>query len=130
MNPQSWRPLPGAIEEDEISIKLIWKANRRTRFALERQAKLSQFASVSDYLLDAIQFKTCQEFFVPPVTLPRFWPALVTVAPNVCDTNGGHSEKIWLHADCVAQAIKELYRRAVLWLDFPRPYRQPRRKRR
>jgi len=79
MNPQSWRPLPGAIEEDEISIKLIWKANRRTRFALERQAKLSQFASVSDYLLDAIQFKTCQEFFVPPVTLPRFWPALVTV---------------------------------------------------
>jgi len=42
MNPQSWRPLPGAIEEDEISIKLIWKANRRTRFALERQAKLSQ----------------------------------------------------------------------------------------
>ena len=21
-------------------------------------------------------------------------------------TNGGHSEKIWLHADCVAQAIK------------------------
>jgi hypothetical protein len=65
-----------------------------------------------------------------PVILPRFRPALVTVAPNVCETNRGHSEKIWLHADCVAQTIKELYRRAVLWLDFRRLYRQPRRKRR
>ena len=34
--------------------------------------------------------------------------ALVTVAPNVCDTNGGHSEEIWLHADCVAQAMRDV----------------------
>jgi hypothetical protein len=130
MTPQNWIPLPGAITEDEISITLSWKASSRTRQALERQARLNQFDSITEFLLDAIQFKTCQKFFVPPVILPRFWPALVTVAPNVCDTNGGHSEEIWLHADCVAQAIKELYRRAVLWLDFPRLYRQPRRKRR
>jgi len=44
-----------------------------------------------------------------PLILPRFRPALVTVAPNVCDTNGGHSEKIWLHADCVLSSARILH---------------------
>jgi hypothetical protein len=62
MNPRNWIPLPDAIDEDEISITLSWKANRRTRQALKRQAKLSQFASVSDYLLDAISSRLAKSF--------------------------------------------------------------------
>ena len=48
MNPQNWIPLPDAIDEDEIKITLSWKAHRRTRQALERQAKLNQFDSVTE----------------------------------------------------------------------------------
>ena len=54
MTPQNWIPLPDAITEDEISITLTWKASSRNRQALERQARLMQLDSITEYLLDAI----------------------------------------------------------------------------
>ena len=54
MNPHSWRPLPNPLQENEVEIHLTWKANGCTRVALERQAKLNQFDSVTEYLLDII----------------------------------------------------------------------------
>jgi hypothetical protein len=53
-SPERYRPLPDPLQEDEVEIQLTWKANGCTRVALERQAKLNQFDSVTEYLLGIV----------------------------------------------------------------------------
>jgi hypothetical protein len=57
MNHQNWHPLPDPLTEDEVKLELSWQADDRTRVALERQAKLNGFDSVTEYMLDIIAYR-------------------------------------------------------------------------
>jgi hypothetical protein len=50
----NWRHLADALPEKEIKLKLAWSADRRTRKAIVRQARLMGFESPTAYLLQAL----------------------------------------------------------------------------
>jgi hypothetical protein len=50
----NWRHLADAIGQDEVKLKLAWSADRRTREAIVRQARLMGFESPTAYLLQAL----------------------------------------------------------------------------
>jgi hypothetical protein len=43
-------PVLGPIREKDIRIKLRWKANKETRAAIKRQAKIMGYATSTAYL--------------------------------------------------------------------------------
>ena len=47
-------PLPGPIQEDEVKLEFTWRADHRTRIALERQARLMWFENPTEYMFDII----------------------------------------------------------------------------
>ena len=46
--------MPDPVPEDQVKLELTWKANSRTRKALERPDRLMQFAGPTEYMLDII----------------------------------------------------------------------------
>jgi len=50
----NWKPLPDAITEPEVNVKLTWSADERTRLCIERQAKLMGFENATAYLVQAL----------------------------------------------------------------------------
>ena len=50
----NWTYLPDPLREEEVSLKLTWSADERTRQAIERQAKYMGFESPTAYLHQAL----------------------------------------------------------------------------
>ncbi len=50
----NWIPLPDPVREEEVKLELTWSADERTRAAVERQAALMGFATLTAYLHQAL----------------------------------------------------------------------------